>query len=410
MKGRSAAPEASPRLPPPARTPLKPLYFDHNAATPVDEAALREMLPYFVEKPGNPSSVHARGREARVAVDQARARIARAVGAHPDEVILTSGGTEANNLAVLGSARAATGRGRHVLATAIEHASVLEPCSRLAAEGFELEILPVDAQGLVDPEAVRRAVRPDTILVCAMAANNETGALQPVEDVFPLLPPGALLHCDATQLPGKLPLTPAVRRAPLVAFSSQKLCGPKGAGALVVRPPAALQPLLHGGGQERNLRPGTENVPAIVGFAAALERAIRRTEEYRATVGALAARLLDSLRERLPGSRLLGPEDPSLRLPNTFALSFPVFDGRALVAALDLAGVSVSAGSACSSGASTPSHVLHAMGVSPAAAACAVRFSLGWGVERADIDEAVARISTAVRPLLRPGSPNILGP
>jgi len=384
---------------------VKPLYLDHNSATPLDETALREMLPFFVEKAGNPSSVHALGREARVAVDRARARIARAVGARPEEVVLTSGGTEANNLAVLGSARAAAGRGRHVLATAIEHASVLEPCSRLAAEGFEVEILPVDARGRVDPDVVRRSARPDTILVCAMAANNETGALQPIEDLLPLLPTGALLHCDATQLAGKLPLTEAVRRAHLVSFSSHKLYGPKGAGALIVREPAAIEPLLHGGGQERNLRPGTENVPALVGFAAALERAIARANEYRATVGALAAQLLDSIRENVPFCRLLGPDDLSSRLPNTFALSFPVSDGRALVAALDLAGICVSAGSACSSGAPSPSHVLRAMGVSTPEAARTIRFSLGWGIGRSEIAEAAARISAAVQPMMPPDGP-----
>ncbi|MGH7151030.1 MAG: cysteine desulfurase family protein, partial [Planctomycetota bacterium] len=214
---------------------LRPLQFDHNASTPVDAAVLQEMLPFLAERAGNPSSAHSAGREARVAVERARARVAGVVGARPDQVVLTGGGTEANNLAVLGAARAAAPRGRHVLASAVEHASVLGPCARLREEGFDVEVLPVDRDGRVDPDRVAGAVRRDTTLLCVMAANNETGALQPVLEILRLLPDGVLLHCDATQLPGKVPLGEVVRAAHLVTLSSHKVHGPKGAGALVVR-------------------------------------------------------------------------------------------------------------------------------------------------------------------------------
>ncbi|HET6204040.1 MAG TPA: cysteine desulfurase family protein [Planctomycetota bacterium] len=379
---------------------LRLLHFDHNATTPVDEAVAAEMLPYLTGKAGNPSSSHAWGREARVAVERARARIARVVGARPDQVVLTSGGTEANNLAILGSARATESRGRHLLTTAVEHASVLGPFSRLREEGFEVEIVPVDGTGRVDPDAVRGAIRPDTILLSVMAANNETGALQPLDEIVPLLPRGILLHCDASQVPGKVPLGLGARNANLLTLSSHKVYGPKGAGALVVREPARPAPLFYGGGQERDLRPGTENVPSIVGFAVALEWASARVEEYRSRVEVPARRLLDGLRARIPGCRLLGPGVHERRLPNTFTLSFPVADGRALVAALDLAGILVSSGSACASGAPEPSHVLLAMGIAPAEARRAIRFSLGRNVTAEDVEEAIARAVQAVEPLL----------
>ncbi len=376
------------------------LHFDHNASTPVDEAVLQEMLPFLAERAGNPSSTHSAGREARVAVDRARARVAGVVAARPDQVVLTAGGTEANNLGVLGAAREAASRGRHVLVSAVEHASVLGPCSRLREEGFEVEVVPVEGDGRVDPKRVAGAVRRDTTLVCVMAANNETGALQPVLEILRLLPSGVLLHCDATQLPGKVPLGEVVRTAPLLSLSSHKVHGPKGAGALVVRAPARPQPLLFGGGQEHGLRPGTENVPALVGFGAALERAAARIDEYARTVGPRTMALLAHLLDGIPGSRLLGPQDPASRLPNTFALSFPVRDGRALVPALDLAGILASSGSACASGAPEPSHVLAAMGVSREEASRTVRFSLGRDVEEWDAEEAARRVRRALDPLL----------
>ncbi len=382
------------------RRSLRPLQFDHNASTPVDSAVLEEMLPFLAERAGNPSSTHSAGREARVAVERARARVAAVAGARPDQVVLTAGGTEANNLAVLGAAREAASRGRHLLVSAVEHASVLGPCSRLREEGFDVEFLPVDRDGRVDPDRVARAVRRDTTLVSVMAANNETGALQPVLGILRLLPGGVLLHCDATQIPGKVPLGEVVRTAHLLALSSHKVHGPKGAGALVVRAPARPQPLLFGGGQDHGLRPGTENVPSLVGFGAAVERAVARTEEYVRTVGPRTTALLGLLRSRIPGSRLLGPEDPALRLPNTFALSFPVRDGRALIPALDLAGILASSGSACASGAPEPSHVLAAMGVSREEASRTVRFSLGRDVGEWDVEEAAERVRIAVAPLL----------
>jgi cysteine desulfurase len=372
---------------------VRRIYLDHNATTPLDPAVAEAMRPHL-EGPGNPSSPHAEGRAARVALDEARVRLARGFGAIPEEVVFTSGGTEANNLGILGAARASQARGRHVLATRLEHASVLEPLGRLAKEGFEVEFLPVTGEGRLDPSALAGRLRPDTVLVVLQAANNETGAIQPIDEVAACLPPAVAFLCDATQAIGKIPLPAGLARANLVSISGHKVHGPRGAGALVVRRGARIEPIAFGGGQERGLRPGTENVASLVGLAVAVERAVARVGEYGERVGALAERLLERIERGVPGARLHGPR--LARLPNTLNVALPCFDGRALPIALDLAGLAASAGSACESGAVEPSHVLLAMGAPEEEASRSVRFSLGWGLTEDDVDEASRRILEVV--------------
>jgi len=372
---------------------VRRIYLDHNATTPLDPAVLAAMRPHL-ERGGNPSSTHQEGRAARVAIDEARSRIARILATTPEEIVFTSGGTESNNLALLGAARAARKRGRHVLSSPLEHASALGPLERLREEGFEVEHLPATADGRIDPAVLGRRLRPDTVLVVAMAANNETGALLPIDEIASALPREVVFHCDATQAIGKVPLPAGLARANLVALSSHKIHGPLGAGALVVRRGTPIEPVATGGGQERALRPGTENVAAIVGLSAALDRAVSRSREYGVRIGGLTSRFLEGLERAVPGTRLHGPREA--RLPNTVNVALPCPDGRALPIALDLAGVAVSSGSACESGAAEPSHVLLAMGIPEEDARRSVRISLGWDLDDEDLTEAVRRIASVV--------------
>lgn len=378
----------------------KVIYLDYNATTPVDPQVLQAMLPAFTEHFGNASSrTHAYGWAAAALVDQARTTLAKLLGANPEELVFTSGATEANNLAIKGLAR--TSRKRHIVTTAIEHPAVLEACDSLQKEGFTVTRVPVGKSGVVDPEAVAQALTDDTLLVSVMLVNNEIGTIQPVPEVARLCHQrGVLVHCDATQAPGKLDVNVQKLGVDLLSLSAHKFYGPKGVGLLYVRrqkPPLRLEPLLHGGGQEGGLRSGTLNVPGIVGMAKALELSVANLEGESKRQAALRDRLREKLLEAFP--RLLENGDASQKVPNTLNVSFVGLDGGALVASLPR--LAVSPASACATAKPKPSHVLLALGRTPAEANSALRFSLGRPTTEEEVEEAAAMVAEAVRKLSR---------
>ncbi|HNX50484.1 MAG TPA: cysteine desulfurase family protein [Thermoanaerobaculaceae bacterium] len=374
-----------------------PVYLDHNATTPLDERALEAMLPYLKELFGNPASrTHPYGWAAARAVDQARQQLAAGVGAQPDELVFTSGATESCNLAIKGVAWTLANRGRHLVTCASEHRAVLDSFARLAREGWDVTVLPVDASGRVTPAQVMAALRPDTVGVSIMLANNEVGSIQPVADIAEgCRERGVLFFCDATQAAGKIPVDVAELGTDLLAFSAHKLYGPKGIGALVVRrrkPRLRLLPLLDGGGHEQGMRSGTLNVAGIVGFARALELGLQTLDKEGRRQKTLRDRLRAGILEQLDG--VLENGDAAERLPNTLNLSFAGVDGGALI--LGAKEIAVSSGSACSSAEPEPSHVLLAIGRSRPLASASLRFSLGRSTSDADIDVAIASVVRTV--------------
>ncbi len=370
------------------------VYLDHAATTPVDPRVLAAMLPFFSEKAGNASSVHGFGQEARAAVDEARAEVAACIGARPSEIVFTSGATESDNLAVLGIALAREEYGRHIVTTVIEHHAVLEACRFLESRGCAVTYIPVDRRGVVDPDEVRRALRPETVLVSVMSANNEIGTIQPIAEIGRVTRErGIPLHSDAAQMVGSAPVNVDDLGVDLLSLSAHKRYGPKGIGALYVRTGTPLVPVQRGGSHERGRRGGTENVPGIVGFGAALRIAREVMEEERARLSGLRDRLIRKALS-LPGAHLNG--DPERRLPNNVNLSFEGTDSQSLVMGLDLHGVASSSGSACTSGSMEPSHVLLALGLPPDLAAGAVRLTLG----RATTDDDVSHALDALRDVL----------
>jgi cysteine desulfurase len=385
--------------------------MDHNATTPVDPRVVDAMLPCLTEHFGNPASkTHAYGWAAAKLVENARQALAAAVGARSDEVVFTSGATESNNLAIKGAAWALADRGRGLVTVATEHKAVLDPCARLARDGWDVTVLPVDGYGRVDPERFAAALVPGTVLASVMLANNEVGTLQPIAELARICRERrVLLHCDATQALGKVSVDVGALGADLWSFSAHKLYGPKGVGMLVVRrrsPRLRLVPLLDGGGHEDGQRSGTLNTAAIVGFAAAAEIAVAGLAAEAARLAALRTRLCDGIRSRLPG--VIENGHPIERLPNTLNLSFEGVDGGALLVAL--ARVAVSSGSACTSAEPRPSHVLAAIGRSKALAAASLRFSLGRGNTEVEVDEVVEAVIREVgrlrasSPLWKPGA------
>jgi cysteine desulfurase len=372
------------------------IYADYNATTPLDpevRAAMNEALGATF---GNPSSIHCAGQAARRLVDRARAQVAGLIGAAPDEIIFTSGGTEADNLAVLGAAAAPLGDGKGIITSAVEHKAVLDPCAFLQSKGHAVTVLPVDRDGIVDLAALEAAVNTDVALVSLMLANNDTGTIQPVAEAVraaKTIP----VHTDAVQAAGKLPIDVKTLGVSLLSFSSHKIHGPKGAGALFVRYGTRLAPLSHGGRQERTLRPGTENVPAIVGFGKACELACTRLEADARRVAESRDHFEAQILARLAGTRVNGG---SHRLPNTSNIAFAGLDGEAITINLDMLGMAVSTGAACNSADKTPSHVLVAMGQSAAEARSSVRFSFGRDTSDEEIDRAIHWVVQAVN-LLR---------
>jgi cysteine desulfurase len=367
----------------------KMIYLDHAATTPVRPEVRAAMEPFLWDRFGNASSVHAAGRAARGALEDARERIASALGAARSEVVFTGGGTEADNLAVLGRWRA-TGGG--VAVSAVEHSAVLEAASQAAREGAALSILGVDAQGLVDPGAVEEALTSSLAVLSVMWANNEVGTVQPVDRIAELCRArGVAFHTDAVQAIGHVPVDVARIGCDLLALSAHKFGGPQGVGVLYVRRGTELVPLAYGGGQEGGLRAGTANVAGAVGLATALELAMAETESESARLSELRDELERALLTRVPGVRINGSTDA--RLPHVLSISVEEADPDVLLASLDLAGLAVSSGSACHTGAAAPSHVLVAMG---AATDAVVRFSLGWTTEASDIAAATAIFADVV--------------
>ncbi len=368
------------------------IYLDNNATTPLLPAVWEAMRPFAVEAYGNPASAHAAGRRARRGLEDAREQTAALLGARPDEVVFTSGATEANNLALFGLAGDPPGR---LLASPVEHPSVSEPLRQLAASGFSLDEPPVDAQGVVDAEALFRLLRSDTRLIAVMLVNHETGAVQPVRELARQLDGRAAFHCDATQAVGRLPVHFGDLRVTTLTLSAHKFHGPKGVGALLLRRGTKLRPRAWGGHQQQGRRPGTEPVALAVGLAAALDLACRDMEQRTQRVRSLRDRFLAGLRETAGPVVLNGPASGGA--PHTVNVSFPGLKADALLMRLDLAGVACSTGSACSSGSLLPSPVLRAMGASELLSA--MRFSLSALLTPEEIDEAVRRIAAAARRL-----------
>jgi cysteine desulfurase len=371
------------------------IYLDHAATTPCRREVAEAMWPYLTEVWGNPSSVHGIGQEARKAVDSSRDQIAKLLGARAEEIVFTGSGTEADNLALVGSYLRQKGRKNHLITAATEHHAVLHTAEWLQSQGAELTVLPVDGEGRVSPEEVRAAIRPDTFLVSIMAANNEIGTLAPLREIGDLCrEAGVLFHTDAVQWVGALPLDLGTLNVDLLTFTAHKFYGPKGAGALYVRKGVRLESITHGGGQERGRRPGTENVAGIVGLAKALELAVEELPETSARVTRLRDRLIDTVLEQIPDSHLNGPR--SDRLPNNGSLSFPGVESDLLVLNLDLEGIACSSGSACMAGAIEPSHVIRALGLPHPRRMSVVRLSLGRGTTEAEIDRAIEALSAVV--------------
>lgn len=353
------------------------VYADNAATTPLSGRALEEMLPWLSASYGNPSAVYGKGREARRAIEKARTQVAKAIGAaQSDEIAFTSGGTESDNWAVKSAAKLMASQGkRHIVTTAIEHPAVLASVRALEREGFQATYIAPDRDGVVQPEAVAAAVREDTGLVSVMYANNEIGALQPIREIGTLCRKrGILFHTDAVQAVGAVPVDVQADRVDMLTLSAHKFHGPKGAGALYLRNGIALPPYLDGGGQERGLRAGTENAAGIVGLATALEEAADSVTKNAAYVKALRDRLLEGILA-LPGTVLNGHREK--RLPGNLNVSFDGVEGETLLLMLDLAGIAASSASACTSGATEPSHVLTAIGLSERAANSALRLTLG---------------------------------
>jgi cysteine desulfurase len=370
------------------------VYLDYAATTPVDPRVLETMLPFFTARAGNASSLHAFGQEARAAVDEARAQVARAIGAHPNEIVFTSGATESDNLAVTGVALATEGRGHHIVTTAIEHHAILESCHVLEQQGYAVTYVPVDSRGIVDPDDVRRVLRPDTVLISVMAANNEVGTLQPLAEIGRVARERNIpFHSDATQLVGAAPVNVNDLQVDLLSLSGHKRYGPKGVGALYLRRGTPLVPVQRGGGHERGWRGGTENVPGIVGLGKALQVAIDAMAGEAARLTVMRDRLIQEALA-LPGAHLNG--DPVRRLPNNVNVSFDGTDSQSLVMSLDLHGVAASAGSACSSGSIEPSHVLTALGISAERATAAVRLTLGRETTDAEVTYAAQALRDVV--------------
>lgn len=381
---------------------MRTIYFDYNATTPLDPAVRDTMLPYLGEIFGNPSSIHHVGRRARALLDDARDRVAKVWSAKPSEVIFTSGGTESSNLAVCGAARLRRDKGRHIITSQVEHHAVLHTCEYLAKkEGFEVTYLPVSSEGFVSVDSLVAALRPDTILVSIMAANNETGAIQPVAELGKVCRErGVLFHTDAVQWFGKEPFESIHQfNADLVSVCAHKFHGPKGAGALHIRSPLHPHPILFGGGHENERRAGTENLAAIIGFAEATERFVKTPVFPKEHLLALTQRLIACIDQLGPKTAVLrSPRER--RLANTVAFTVPGADSLSLLAGLDLEGVCASSGSACSAGSLEPSHVMLALGVPKDEANALVRFSLGRESTLAEVEhvgrvlpEVIARVT-----------------
>ncbi len=385
---------------------MKRIYLDYAATTPTHPDVVKTMLPYFTNSFGNPSSIYACGQDAKEAIEGARASVATLIGAQDEEIIFTSGGTEADNSALKGVAYASEGRGQHIITSSIEHHAILETSRFLETQGFEITYLPVDEYGMVDPDDVRRAITDKTIIVSIMHANNEVGTIQPVAEIAKITrEAGVYLHTDAVQSVGHVPFTVDELGVDLLSLSAHKLYGPKGVGAFYVRKGTKLVSFMHGGEQEYGRRASTHNVPGIVGLGKAAEIALQETDEEAERVTRFRDKLRNGILESIDHTRLNG--HPQARLPNNLNVSISYAEGEAMCLKLDREGICCSTGSACTSAATEPSHVLAALGLDPLQAHSSLRFSLGKWTTEEEIDrvlEVLPRIVAKLRamsPLLK---------
>jgi len=385
---------------------MRRIYLDYAATTPVHPDVVQAMLPYFSQYFGNPSSIHSLGQDAKEAVEQARQQLAHLIGAKSEEIVFTSGGTEADNLAIKGIALANRDRGNHIVTSRIEHHAVLEPCHWLEKQGFSVTRLPVDGYGMVSPDDVKKALTDKTILVSIMHANNEIGTIEPLAEIAKVTrEAGVYLHTDAVQTIGHIPVNVDQMGIDLLSLSAHKFYGPKGIGALYVRKGTKIAPLIHGGGQEKNRRSGTENVPGIVGLGKAAEIAERELPDEAPRLTALRDELIQGILGQISDVRLNG--HPTIRLPNNVNISVAYIEGEAMLLNLDLAGICASTGSACSSASLQPSHVLTALGLTHTQAHGSLRFTLGKWTTKEDLDTVLKVFPTivaklrAVSPLLK---------
>ena len=367
------------------------IYMDHAGTTSLAPEVLQAMTPYFTQHFGNPSSIHTIGQEARYALDEARERVARILNCRPREIVFTGGGTESDNAAIIGVATALQETGNHIITSSAEHHAILHTCQHLESQGYEATYLPVDPHGIVQPDTVYQAITPRTTLVSIMYANNEIGAINPLPQIAAAIKQRAaelsrtiLFHTDAVQAAGYLPLDVKMLGADLLSLSGHKFHGPKGTGVLYIRRGAPFLPLILGGGQERERRSGTENIPGIIGLSVALETADSQRDQTAQHCAALRDRIIREILDRIPNTRLNG--HPTQRLPNNANFSFAGIEGEPILLGLDLAGIAASSGSACSSGSLEPSHVLLALGQSAETARGSLRLTLGKNNTQAEVD------------------------
>ena len=376
---------------------MKEIYLDHAATTRVDDRVVKKMLPYFTEVYGNPNSQHGYGRDAQQAVDEARDTIARLIGAKPAEVYFTSGGTESDNWALRGTCKALAHKGKHVIISKIEHAAMLTTAHELEKEGFEFSYIGVDKEGFIDLNELRRSIRPDTILIACMMANNEVGTIEPIKEIVKIAKEHKIeVFTDAVQAMGALDIDVEDLGVDMMSFSSHKFNGPKGMGALYIKTGVPLARLISGGHQERMRRGGTTNVPGVVGFAEALRLTKETIVEDRKYVASLRDRFISRVQNEIPYCQLNGPKDGSKRLPNNADFSFDYIEGESILFSLDLAGIAVSSGSACSSGSLEPSHVLLACGVPEEVAHGSIRFTFGKENTVEEVDYTVDKLKEIV--------------
>jgi len=364
---------------------MKRIYLDYAATTPTAPEVVEAMLPYFTDRFGNPSSIHSFGQEGKAAIEEAREKIANLIGAKQEEIIFTSGGTESNNSALKGVAYANQHKGNHIITTPLEHHAIIEPCNFLEKSGFKVTYLPVDKDGLLNPEEVKKAITTKTILISAMHANNEIGTIEPIAEIGRIARERDIyFHTDAVQTFGHLPINVDELNVNLLSISAHKLCGPKGMGALYVKKGTRMVSFMHGGEQERRRRASTENVPAIVGFGKAVEIAEEKMEEEAKELTILRDKLIKGIFEKIDHVCLNG--HPTKRLPNNINVSIEFVEGESMLLNLDMEGIAASTGSACSSSSLEPSHVLLALGLSPELAHGSLRFTLGRYTKEEEID------------------------
>lgn len=379
---------------------MKSIYMDHSATTPVDAEVFQAMIPYYNDRFGNASSVYALGQISRKAVEEARENVASLFNATPEEIIFTSGGTEADNQAIIGYMTAHAQRGHHIITSAIEHHAVLETCAYLEKQGFVVTILPVDENGVVQPAFLKEALRPDTSLVSIMHANNEVGTIQPIRELAALThEAGAIFHTDAVQTAGKIPVDVIDMGIDMLSASSHKLYGPKGVGCLYLKKGLRIANIMHGGGQERKLRAGTENVPGVVGFGKAAELARAHMSERAEKLGMLANRLREGILNTIPDTICTG--HPAERVPGSVSVCFRYVEGESILLMLDSLGVMASSGSACTSGSLDPSHVLLALGLPHEIAHGSLRLTLGKDNTEADVDYVLQVLPSIINNLRR---------